>query len=305
MQTAFLRFWLLLFLIVGCPTGPHGGPPDDDAADDDAADDDADDDSGGDDDTSPDDDSAGDDDTTAPPRIAIYDDTDEPDASAWGAGLDYIEEALQAQGLDTQRINRPQLNNIPGLLPQFDAIVFGGGFAYPGYTLGIDAGGKARLQEFVHAGGAYVGICAGAYAACSSLDYEGQIFDTESGYDLDLYDGVCSGPVAEIASYPDWGIVQLDFSGDESYESYLTGSFEQDLWYGGGPFFEIPSPDSVVLATYGTPGIEQQGAAAVLRQPYGDGTVVLWGPHPEVLGGDVLPVNRDLFVAVVRWAAAR
>lgn len=300
MQTVWIAFWLLALLLGGCSTDQdddHGY--DDDAVGDDTADDDT-----ADDDSAGDDDSVGDDDTVAPLQIAIYDDTAQADASAWGEGLDYIEEALQANGLVTQRITRNQLNNVPGLLQQFGAIVFGGGFAYPGYTLGIDAGGKARLQEFVFAGGAYVGICAGAYAACSSLDYEGEIFDTESGYTLDLYDGICSGPVADISSYPNWEIAQLNFPGDESYESYQGGSFDQDLWYAGGPFFDVPSPDSVVLATYENPGVEHQGAAAVIRQPYGYGEVVLWGPHPEVVGGDAQPMNRDLFVAVVSWAAS-
>ncbi|MFH1466220.1 MAG: BPL-N domain-containing protein [Pseudomonadota bacterium] len=249
-------------------------------------------------------------DTAPPPRVAIYDDTAGPFASAWAPGLDAMEAAVLAAGYEPTRIGRDDLNDTPGLLHGFDALLFGGGYAYPGYTVHISAAGKARIQEFVAAGGAFVGICAGAYFACDSLAYEGAEFGDESGYDLDLYPGVCGGPVSEVSSYPTWAPATLDFAGHEAYEGFAAAPFQRQLFYAGGPYFEAPPAGAEVLASYDDTG-PHQGLAAVIAVPYGAGRVVLWGPHPEVLEVDepsdvtMDARNRELYARVVGWAASK
>jgi len=291
----------------GCPRQDHP-PCDDDATpadDDDTTPTD-------DDDTTPADDDddvtpADDDDTTPSPEalpVAIYDDTAEDDPSAWDEGLQHIEDTLVAAGLTTGRITRSDLNDDPLVLDGYGAVVFGGGFAYPGYTLGISPTGKQLLRDFVDAGGGYVGICAGAYFACAALVYEGEYIDDESGYDLDLFDGVCFGPVADIASYPYWDVAEVAFTGHESYDAYSTSPFSADVWYGGGPYFQYLPPGAEIVATYDNTGIEHHGTGAVLVQEYGDGHAVLWGPHPELPDWPVdATANRTLFAEVVSWAA--
>lgn len=242
-------------------------------------------------------------------QVAIYDDTDSIYASAWAEGLDAIEAAITAAGHTAVRIGRSDLNNVPGVLAGFDALLVGGGYAYPGYTVYVSGAGKARIQEFVHGGGAYVGICAGAYFACDSLSYEGATIGDESGYDMNLYDGVCGGPVDEVSRYPNWAPATLDFPGHEAYDGFDTAPFQRQLFYAGGPYFEDPPAGVEVLANYGDEG-EHQGLPAVVGFPYGDGRVVLWGPHPEVLSvEDGPPIemderNRELYARVVAWAAA-
>ncbi len=309
--------WLLLglALMTGCPRehqqacDDDDGPGDDDttAADDDddatAADDDDDATAADDDDDS----AIGDDDDTSPPPeplpVAIYDDTAEDDASAWDEGLAHIENALDEAGLTAARITRSELNDDPAVLDGYGAVIFGGGFAYPGYTLGISPTGKQLLRDFVDAGGGYVGICAGAYFACAALVYEGEYIDDESGYDLDLFDGVCFGPVADIASYPYWDIAEVAFPGHTSYEAFSTTPFTADVWYGGGPYFQYLPSGAEIIATYDNPGIEHHGTGAVLVQEYGAGHAVLWGPHPELPDWPVDYSNRTLFAEVVRWLA--
>jgi biotin--protein ligase len=250
------------------------------------------------------------DETAAPPplRVALYDDGASAYPSAWAEGLDAIEAAMRAYGADVERIDRDALNGEPGLLQGFSVLLFGGGYAYPGYTVYITGRGKARIQEFVAGGGAFVGICAGAYFACDSIDYEGATWGDESGYDTDLYPGACGGPVAEVSSYPVWAPATVDFPGHPSYEDFGNVPFERQIFYAGGPFFDAPPDGTEVLARYADPG-PHQGLAAVVARAYGAGRVVLWGPHPEVLSVASVPdvtldaANRDLYAGVVAWAA--
>ncbi len=251
----------------------------------------------------------GDTDEPPPPlTVALYDDAEDFEAGAWGPGLDAIEAAITAAGHSVQRIHRADLNGQPGLLQGFDVLLFGGGFAYPGYTVHISDRGKARIQEYIQGGGAFVGICAGAYFACDSLDYEGHTWADESGYDTDLYPSVCGGPVHEVSSYPLWAPATIDFPGHDAYQDFEQAPFQRQLYYAGGPFFpELPA-SAEVLATYGDQG-PHLGQPAAVTLPYGDGRVVLWGPHPEVLAVDehpettMDPHNRELYAMVVRWAA--
>jgi len=250
-------------------------------------------------------------DTGEPPPpllVAIYDDSAEMAPGAWAPGLDFIEAAITGAGHNVLRIHRDELNTEPGLLQGFDVLLFGGGFAYPGYTVNISDRGKARIQEFIHAGGAFVGICAGAYFVCDSLDYEGFPIGDESGYNTDLYPGVCSGPVHEVSSYPFWAQATVDFPGHEAYETFEPGEFQRQLYYAGGPAFEHPPAEVEVLATYANDG-PHQGLPAAVTLPYGYGRIVLWGPHPEVLEVDEHPDttldsgNRELYATIVAWAA--
>lgn len=250
--------------------------------------------------------------TPPPPplMVALYDDSAEPSPGAWAPGLDAIEAAITAAGHTVQRIHRGELNGEPGLLQDFDALLFGGGFAYPGYTVHISDRGKARIQEFIQGGGAFVGICAGAYFACDELDYEGHTWGDESGYDTDLYPSVCGGPVHEVSSYPYWAPATIDFSGHDAYQDFDQAPFQRQLYYAGGPFFHEPPAGVEVLATYANEG-PHQGEPAAVALPYGDGRVVLWGPHPELLEVDEHPEislderNRELYAAVLEWAVHR
>ncbi len=245
-----------------------------------------------------------------PLTIALYDDSAEAEPGAWAPGLDAIEAAITGAGHSVERIDRRDLNDDPGRLHDFDALLFGGGYAYPGYTVHVSDRGKARIQEFIQRGGAYIGICAGAYFACDSLDYEGYTWGDESGYDTDLYPSVCGGPVHEVSTYPHWAPATVDFPGHEAYAEFEEGEFQRQLYYAGGPFFPEPLPHIEVLATYADEG-PHQGEPAAVTLPYGRGRVVLWGPHPEVLESEDLPhvvldhANRELYATIVAWAARK
>lgn len=239
--------------------------------------------------------------------FALYDDTASAHPSAWAEGLDLIEESLVAGGIEVVRVTRTELNGQTGVLESFDGFVMGGGYADPGYTEYITAAGKTRIQEFVHGGGAFVGICAGAFIACSSVTWHGAHYDDGVGYDLDLYSGNCPGPIVAIADYPDWGIASLRFEAHEAFAEVQTGSFERDVLYAAGPYFETVPHGAEVLATYHDPELAEHGTGALVVEAYGQGRVVLWGPHPEAEeeGGYAVDSNQYLLAALAGWAAAR
>ena len=245
--------------------------------------------------------------------VAIYDDEGScwPEPAAWAPGLDAIEAAIRAvQGEDivVLRITRQQLNHPDYDIGWLSMIVFGGGYAYPGYTMGVSKDGKEKLRQFVSAGGVYAGICAGAFAACDRAQWYNSYYDSiYFGYNLDLYPGLCKGPLQGISDFPGWAEGEIAFTGHESYAGIVADE-HIDAWYAGGPCFLRLSEETAVLATYAGAELEEYGEAAVIAHPYGEGTVLLWGPHFEITDyplHDDAPdtIARQVFSAVMRWAA--
>ena len=136
-----------------------------------------------------------------------------------------------------------------------------------------------NIRNFVDQGGGYLGICAGAYVACSQVTIKGGfVFDL---YPLNLYlkpiyDYSCLGNTYPTEPTKDWRqTVRCSFLTKQHYEdgaSYL-GTFFWNL----GPHFGHPKEG--IVASYedaaNTP-------AAIIRTTFGKGPVVLSGVHPEI-----------------------
>jgi len=116
-----------------------------------------------------------------------------------------------------------------------------------------------------------------------------------SGYSLDIFPGVGVGPINEIANfyglYEGWAMTSVTFK-NNSVLPYFKGSsglktmpFSEDIMYYGGPYFIIDETSSSYanisdyqeIATY-----DYNGEPAIISFQYGDGKVVLSGPHPEI-----------------------
>lgn len=232
-----------------------------------------------------------------PLTALIYDDTQSTGPSTWALGVDAIDRTLQANGMRTRRLTRTELNATG--VPAAAVLVFGGGYAYPGYTHGITPAGKAAIRRAVRSGTAFVGICAGAWIACRTVVYDGVSYGRETGYDLALLDAAGYGPVPTLARFPSSAPALVRVAA-----SAATGAGSvRRIQYGGGPYFQKLPANTSVLATYEVPGSEAHARPAVIALKYGRGTVVLWGPHPEMTGPGVDTDNPVLFATVVRWAA--
>ena len=160
------------------------------------------------------------------------------------------------------RINESETENTD--LSAYDLLIFpgGGSFALS------DAGAEA-LRQFVQAGGGYVGVCAGAYAAKRYGLIENEYFQFRER-------GRC-----EISLRP----------------HPITEGFHPrrllDVRHANGPFIEVGDPaEAPVLYKAGPP------YACVIARAFGDGRVVIFSAHPES-DAESRPLTRN----AILWAA--
>ncbi|KWU43034.1 class II aaRS and biotin synthetase [Rhodotorula sp. JG-1b] len=164
-------------------------------------------------------------------------------------------------------------------------LVFPGGRDLP-YCYDLGQTGTRRIREWVHGGGRYLGICAGAYFASSEIEFEvGRPLEVTGERALGFFPGLCRGTV-----YP--GFEYDSDAGARLVELSLNRTAWRDFWpqtpascvtsYNGGGAF-LPSRDASAsawtsLASYSD--LPDAPSAGVLCQ-FGSGRAVLWGVHPE------------------------
>ena len=253
---------------------------DDDSApgddDDDSAPADDDDSAAGDDD---DDDSApGDDDDSSPLVVALVD--------TGSSGVVPIENILAGEGHTVERMDYATVESSLG--GGHDVLV------YPGSGSGVwavinDPGLATSIQDFVAAGGGYIGVCGGAIAGASDLVYNGTplpglmigLLDVEATYHDDY------------ATYVG-NMVELQFGVSMEHDA-LPGVSLGDVVagdYAGGPSLASFTEDIVLVYDEdldpGLAGYQVSGTGALAAGEYGAGRVVLSAVHPEYNHPDVL-----------------
>jgi glutamine amidotransferase-like uncharacterized protein len=170
------------------------------------------------------------------------------------------------------------------------AIVSGGdGFAI---ASAIGATGFSRLKGYIHSGGTYVGICAGAYLPLhSSLDPFSK-FNISST----RIENIDTSPSPERTSSPRFGVSYGSCAichpvRGEVIVSIGEEALEAPIY--GGPIFREPSRDEVVARYSGVTARSEfqiqrdlavrmiEGKPAIIRARHGDGQLLLLGPHLE------------------------
>ncbi len=148
-----------------------------------------------------------------------------------------------------------------------DCIAFPGGLANEQDAAISETGVKA-VRAFVDAGGGYLGICAGAYLASATVQWEGATVR----YRLGLYNGTAIGSIHQIAKYPGSSVAGLKLSDMPLFDGLLA---HRTVFYFGGPYFEgVTAKDT--MATY-----HINSKPAIISSTFGKGRVVLVGPHIE------------------------
>lgn len=182
---------------------------------------------------------------------------------SWDVDLDALRNFLAEYDLACVEIDQETVSS-GDLSALCDILVFVGGASseYLYYT-----GNHANIRSFVENGGCFVGFCAGAYYACSTMRWNGEVYD----YPLELFPGEAAGP------YLQWGsLATIDLSPEISFHRDFPDTVE--MWYFGGPCFTgFPEPNVDILARY-----RANGEAAVIAFSFGRGRVLLSGPHPEL-----------------------
>lgn len=163
-----------------------------------------------------------------------------------------------------------------------DLLVIPGGADVP-YARKLNGTGNQKIKDYVADGGAFLGICAGAYYACAEVIFDkGGPLEVTETRQLAFFPGKAVGPILAPYDYK---------TQSGSRAARLITAFPDTstliptlaTYYNGGPFFQDAHqyPGTRVLAWYEDNRHEQNHLPAVLEIHFGKGTVILSGVHPE------------------------
>lgn len=215
------------------------------------------------------------------------------DAGSGKKGIEHVTEQLRADGIEVVHLSGEEIAE--GELSEFNAVVFTGGSGSK-QARSLGEKGRENIRQFVSEGNGYVGICAGAYLACSGFSWGVGVLD------------------AKTVS-PKWrrgkGEVDVEVTPAGTEVSGLAPALHQ-IRYVNGPILtphgreNIPDFETVAyfrteLAENGTPEGVMIDSPAIARGMYGEGRVVVSSPHPESTEG----MEPTFAPAAVRWVAGQ
>lgn len=173
--------------------------------------------------------------------------------------------------------------------PSCALLVFPGG-ADLGYCRSLNGEGNRRIQQYVRRGGAYLGLCAGAYYGSSRCEFEvgnGKL-EVVGPRELSFFPGTCRGCAFKgFVYHSEAGAKAVKLQVNK--EAFKGASDLQDFrsYYNGGGLFvdagKYADKGVEILATYADPTDVDggEGPAAAICCKFGEGRAVLTGPHPE------------------------
>lgn len=219
-------------------------------------------------------------------RVGLFD-----DAGAAGKGVPRVAELLgKADDMTVTKIKGTEI--AAGVLTNFDVVIFTGGSGSK-QASALGEKGRDEVRRFVRNGGGYLGICAGAYLACTGFDW---------GV------GVLNAKTVSSKWARGKGNVEIEITEKGSALTSLPPG-KREVLYANGPVIqpggakEIPAYEPLAffrteLAKNGTPVGVMIDSPAVVRGHFGKGRVMVSSPHPEQTAG------MDAFVpSSVRWIA--
>lgn len=183
-----------------------------------------------------------------------------------------------------------------GVLTNFDVVIFAGGSgSEEARAIGED--GRAQVENFVAAGGGYIGICAGAYLATSGYPWSLHIINART-------------------LSPKWkrgrAVVKMELT--PGGEKILGGPAKVDVLYHQGPIVgpananDLPAYEPLAyfrteIASNNTPAGIMINSPAVFAGQFKQGKVICISPHPEQTTGlEYLVPNAVNWVAPADFA---
>lgn len=219
-------------------------------------------------------------------KVAIYAGT-----GASSAGVEHVKKAVASlPGGQAVVIPPEKMGTVD--LTGFDVVVFGGGGARS-QAGAVGEAGLSNVREFVRNGGGYVGICAGAYLACTGFDWSLGILNART-----------------VSSRWKRGTAYLDMEVTEGGRPLLGPVKEVfKVRYNNGPVIQpdkredLPAYTPVALfrsevAENGSPAGVMVHSPAAATTTFGKGRVFVSSPHPENTPGLEHLIPRALL-----WAA--
>lgn len=228
--------------------------------------------------------------SSASRRVGVYGDR--------GAGSTSFRQtwSMWKEAFPQDEIERIKRGDLETFLERGDLLIMPGGRDIF-YHESIGESGSAVIRDFVERGGTYVGICAGAYFACSYIDfYATEQMSVRGRRHLRFWNGCCLGPIYRSCEY------RIDTEKSASLvEISCVPSAKTDkvYYFGGGTFISSQESDYSdycdyqVLSYYKSPldesalerinatGAKQTRFIAALQKRVAKGKVYLFGYHPE------------------------
>ncbi|TVY84576.1 Biotin--protein ligase [Lachnellula suecica] len=180
--------------------------------------------------------------------------------------------------------------------PSCALLVFPGG-ADLGYCRSLNGEGNRRIEQYVRRGGAYLGLCAGAYYGSSRCEFEvgnGKL-EVVGSRELSFFPGTCRGCAFKgFVYHSEAGAKAVEVKvNKEAFKSGILPQLFRSYYNGGGLFVDAEKyadKGVEILATYAEATDVEGGdqPAAVVYCKVGEGRALLTGPHPEFA-----PVNLD------------
>jgi glutamine amidotransferase-like uncharacterized protein len=143
------------------------------------------------------------------------------------------------------------------------------------YHQALDGAGTSKIRKFVEEGGAYLGICAGAYFGAGAIEFEkGGSYEVCAERSLAFFPGLAEGPAYGKNKYRIDGLQGLEAARvswkDDSFHVYYNAGCQ---FVGAHEF-----PGVSILSSY----LELEGdPAAIISCKIGQGKAVLSGVHLE------------------------
>jgi len=155
----------------------------------------------------------------------------------------------------------------------YDVLVFPGG---SGQSKGIGEAGLKNVREFVKQGGGYVGICGGAYLACSNFTWGLGILNAGTVSNK-WRRGQALLDLEPTQAGQQWlGDVKSTFKVRYHNGPILTPAARTDI-----PAYNVVTVFKTEIAEYGSPAGVQVNSPAHVISTYGKGRVFISSPHPE------------------------
>jgi glutamine amidotransferase-like uncharacterized protein len=158
-----------------------------------------------------------------------------------------------------------------------ELLAFPGGADLP-YCHLLNGAGNASILRYVEAGGALLGVCAGAYYVSRRIEFEAHSSGTITGErELALFEGTARGSLHDLAA--PYSLDHLRCAALAPLRASESKQRFHALYWGGPEFIPDATASYVPLLEYESPA-----RLAALRTDVGRGRVVLAGVHTEVTG---------------------
>jgi glutamine amidotransferase-like uncharacterized protein len=184
-----------------------------------------------------------------------------------------LEEIHSSSSYDFQKMNAKTLIEEPWEKQAALLIVPGGRDIF--YHSLLDGRGTDKIRSFVENGGKYLGICAGAYFACRTIEFEkGGLLEVCASRSLQFFPGVAVGPA--------YGLNRFSYASRQGAEAAKISWKDKGchVYFNGGCTFVAEKQISGVRTVSRYLDLEDH-PPAILEIEIGKGLVFLSGVHFE------------------------